>query len=300
MMKQSELHRLARKSLAGLGELQASLGIAHCSPAQLETLALDAEQKSTVYATARSGKTQAYLDVRTAREATDQFLAAARDYLKPALGSTWSGLWTQAGFTGPSLALPGTDADRRALLLALKAYFTANPTLQSTEYDLTAAEAQVQITALAAAMQTVTNCRQDTRAKREARDTANGALEKKLRCLWMELASVLEPLDSRWLKFIDRIPGDPRVPEQVDEVSASVQPGGIIALDWPDSERAARYKVLKQVVGLDDAPVLALTVEDSDAQLTGLPTGAIVKLQIVATNSVGDAAPSEVIELEAA
>ena len=111
---------------------------------------------------------------------------------------------------------------------------------------------------------------------------------------------MLDPLDSRWLKFTDRIPGDPRVPEQVDEVSAAAQPGGLITLDWPEAPRAARYKVLKQVVGVDAAPVLADTVEDSDAQLTGVPSGATVKLQIVATNAVGDAPPSAVIELLAA
>ena len=47
-------------------------------------------------------------------------------------------------------------------------------------------------------------------------------------------------------------------------------------------------------------PVLVLTVDDSDAQITGVPSGATVKLQIVASNSVGDAPASEVIQLQAA
>jgi len=125
-------------------------------------------------------------------------------------------------------------------------------------------------------------------------------LEKKLQVLWTELETVLEPTDPRWLKFLDRIPGDPRVPERVEGVTASAQAGGIIASEWPDSARAARYKVIKQVVGVDAEPVVVATVEDSDAQITGVPPGATVRLQIVAVNGVGEAPASEVIELQAA
>jgi hypothetical protein len=52
--------------------------------------------------------------------------------------------------------------------------------------------------------------------------------------------------------------------------------------------------------GVDAEPVLALTVDDSAAQLTGVPAGATVKLQVVATNAVGDAPASEVVQLQAA
>ena len=46
--------------------------------------------------------------------------------------------------------------------------------------------------------------------------------------------------------------------------------------------------------------MLADTVEDSSARLTDVPVGAIVKLQIVPLNEVGEGAPSEVIHLQAA
>ena len=83
----------------------------------------------------------------------------------------------------------------------------------------------------------------------DARRATEAALEKKRSCLYRELESALDPLDPRWLRFIDRIPGDSRVPEAVAEVTATAQPGGVILVDWPDAARAARYKVLKQVVG---------------------------------------------------
>ena len=67
-----------------------------------------------------------------------------------------------------------------------------------------------------------------------------------------------------------------------------------------ERDEFSRYKVLKQVLGVDVDPDLAITVEDSVAQLTGLPVGATVNLQVVPTNAAGDAPPSDVIELQAA
>ena len=68
----------------------------------------------------------------------------------------------------------------------------------------------------------------------------------------------------------------------------------------PHEQACLNAKLFKQVVGVDVEPVLFSTVDDSDVQVTGLPVGATVKLQIVATNSVGDAPASEVVQLQAA
>jgi hypothetical protein len=65
-------------------------------------------------------------------------------------------------------------------------------------------------------------------------------------------------------------------------------------------ERTASYKVCRQIVGVDEAPVLAASVDESDAQLTELPAGATVKITVIATNAAGDAPMSEEIELLAA
>lgn len=138
------------------------------------------------------------------------------------------------------------------------------------------------------------------RTRRDARDAAIKLLDKKISALRNELESVLDPLDTRWLKFFDRIPGDQRVPEPVEEFVATTQPGSIINLDWEDATRAARYRVLKQVVGTDAEFVVAETVDESEAQLTDVPAGATVKLQIVPVNGVGSGVPSDVIELQAA
>lgn len=299
-MKRSELLQLSAKGAAGLNTEGASLNIAHCTAVDLTTLSQSLEQKMTLMNQARGEKALAYLDLRTARAQAGDYLEAARDYLKPRLKPEWSELWLAAGFPGPTLALPRANADRLTLLAGVKAYFTAHPELASEEYDLGAAPSETRRAALAAALQTVSDCKQAARAARDTRDGAETALAGKLHCLWDELESVLSPTDNRWLKFLDRIPGDLRVPEAVGDIEATAQPGGLILVDWPDALRAARYKVFKQVVNVDADPVLVATVEDSNTELTEVPAGATVRLQIVATNATGDAAPSAMVEVRAA
>jgi len=299
-MKLSDLFRLARKSIAGITELGASLNITHTSAETLTTIYNDALSKSMAYQTAKSCRVESYTALVAARTAAEGLLERARDFLKLRLGSTWSDLWAQAGFPGPLLSLPNEDEDRITALQLLKNYFVANPTHEGAAFSVTAAEAQARLTAFLAAVQETVDCTEDQRAKRDEQRESAAALLKKLRALWNELESLLEPLDSRWLKFMDRVPGDPRIPEQVLEVDAVAQPGGVILLDWEDAVRAASYKVYKQVEGVDAERVLFTTVDTSDAQVTGVPSGALVRLTVVASNAVGDAAPSDEVALQAA
>src|SRR5690242_13402283 len=98
IMNRNTLHLLAGKSFAGLTELGVALAVVHCTPAQLTGLITDAGTKRQLFKTARAVKTQAFLDLRTAREEVDTFCEQARDYLKPALGTFWSGFWAAIGF----------------------------------------------------------------------------------------------------------------------------------------------------------------------------------------------------------
>ena len=299
-MKITSLFRLARKSIAGLIELGATLNVTHTTALALAGLYDDAVGKNVTYQAAKSDKLAATATLTTARGAADVFIEKARDFLKPRFGPTWSEAWPQCGFAGPSLALPDVDEERANTLLMMKSYLVAHPTHEGAAYNVTALQAESVLAALLTGVQGTVNCAEDRRTTADNRRESLRVLLKKLRALWNELESVMENLDPRWLKFMDRIPGDPRVPEAVEELTAEAQPGGIIVLDWEDASRAASYKVYKQVVGVDAAPVLFTTVDDSDAQLTDVPSGATVKLLIVATNAAGDAPASEEIELLAA
>ena len=227
-----------------LTELHVTLGVAHRTVANLTTLITDLKKARLNCTNAQLGKRGAYVALRAARTTADAFIQRARDYLVGIFGSDWNQGWSVVGFANQSLALPDTDAHRFTVLQLVRDYFTANDEKEALQLNVTAAEATVQLAALTTEKTTAEACRFDQRSKRDLRDTAELGLEKHLRSLWNELGSILDALDARWLKFIDRIPGDPRVPEAVQDVAAAAQPGGIITLDWQDATRAARYKGL--------------------------------------------------------
>ena len=290
----------AERPIGGFNTLGATLALTHVTIATYQPLFLDAQSKTATFDLARQGKADAYIQLRQKRAVAAEFLRDVRNHLTGPLGDTWSALWVPLGFINASLKLPNTDAGRCQVLAKVKAYFTAHPEQENAAENYTAAQADAICAPMVAAVAAVENCKFDTRTKRDLRDAAIRLLDKKISALRNELETVLEPLDPRWLKFFDRIPGDPRVPEPVEEFVATTQVGGIINLDWEDAARAARYRVLKQVVGTDADFVVVETVEESEAQLTNVPAGATVKLQIVPVNGVGSGAPSDVIELHAA
>ena len=298
----NEFYRLAEKAAKGLQQLAVPLGLTHVTPASYGPVLADAKTKRAAFSTSRHGKRMGYLALRAQRKTADTFIELARNYLMTFLGSSWSASWDQIGFSDGTLVAPFTDGDRTHVLECMKTYFTTNPNreLLLDEEDLTAARADELLTGLEGAMSNIDNCKLETRTKRDQRQSAEQLLETKLNCLYKELEAVLPSTDPRWVKFLDRVPGDPRVPEKVEGVNAVALPGGIISADWPDAARASHYKVLKQVVGVDAGLVPASTVEDSDVQLSDFPTGATGKLQIIPINSVGPGTPSEIIELQAA
>ena len=300
MINTETLYRLGQKGTTGLTAYEVSLALTHVTKALFDPVLSDSKTKSQAFNQARQVKADAYATLRSKRAEADTFLLNTRNYLSAFIGFSWSAAWAPLGFINGNLQMPDRDAGRCQLLEKFALYFANHAAHENVALLFTGARATFLCTALTDALAVIDNCKVDTRDKRDKRDAAEILLDKTLHTLWTELETVLPPTDPRWLKFIDRIPGDPRVPEAVEDVTAQAQPGGIIVLDWDDATRAASYQVYKQVVGVDAEPVLALTVDESDAQLTGLPHGATVRLQIIATNSVGPGAPSEVIELLAA
>ena len=290
----------AEKILRGLTSLEVALGLVHITKAIYNPLLQDAKAKTAAFALTREARTDAFITLREKRSDGDVFLRDVRNHLTGPLGATWSPVWAPLGFINGSLALPDTDAGRCQMLDKINTYFTNHPGHENATEDYTAARAAALCIPMTNAVGNVEDSKFQARTQRDARDTAIKLLDKKTAALRNELETVLEPTDPRWLKFFDRIPGDLRVPEPVAELTATPRPGGVIDLDWPDATRATHYRVLKQIVGTDAELVLADTVEDSQAHLTGVPPGAIVKLQIVPLNGVGPGAGSEVIELRAA
>ena len=292
-----EYFKNAARPVRGLTSYQAALNITHVTKAIYEPIFLDAKEKHRQFNLSRGGKAGGYLVLRQKRDDAAVYLEAVRDYLKGFLGGSWSPSWAALGFLNNTLELPDKDSSRCTILENVKLYFMDHPDHENAAKEYTAVKAGSVCTPLSDASANVENCKFETRTKLDLRRTAIRLLDKKLSELRSELETVLEPTDPRWLKFFDRIPGDARVPEKVEEVSASVA-GNILVADWPDAARADRYKVFKQVVGVDAAPVYVATVEDSDTQFPVTP-GTVVKLTVVPGNAMGDGPASDVLEVAA-
>ncbi len=80
------------------------------------------------------------------------FISSARRVLANNLGETWNQSWTATGFPDNSTAVPGTQAKRQALLLALKNFFAANSgyEVNTPKLVVTSAQAGLLFTALTA------------------------------------------------------------------------------------------------------------------------------------------------------
>ena len=74
-----------------------------------------------------------------------------------------------------------------------------------------------------------------------------------------------------------------------------VAPGTLLA-DWADARRATRYRVWIQVLTVDADFRAVATVTDSDATLTGLPSGKTVKVRITAANDAGESLPGTEVQ----
>jgi hypothetical protein len=224
------------------------------------------------------------------------FIGITRDVLAVTLGGQWSQVWEATGFPNQSLAIPSTLEERQALLPALQAYLTANPTKENAPLGVTAAQAGTLFTALSDARSAVNNGLVDNGQKKALRDTAERTLRTRLRGTIDELDQLLEDDDPRWLAFGLVPPADVGQPDRPGNLILTQGAAGTVLADWSDSARAVSYRVYKQVVGVDPDFTLAVTVSDSDCTLTGLPSGATVKVKVIAVNSDGDESPPSEIK----
>jgi hypothetical protein len=253
----------------------------------------------TVYKAALSAKTDFSTAVTVADSNGKAFISSARRVLANNLGENWNQSWVATGFPDLSTAVPGTQAKRQALLLSLKNYFTANPTYEvnTPKLVVTAAKAGVLFTALSTARVAASDGNTDAGAKKVLRDAAEQNLRDRLSGLISELGQLLDDTDPLWLAFGLNEPGATNLPDTVDGLVLTAGPAGIVVLHWSTPPRATRYRVFKQIDGVDPMPVNISTVSDSDATLTGQPSGKTLKIYVIAANDAGQAAPSDTVTI---
>jgi hypothetical protein len=289
--KIEELFTLAEDMADGLHTHEVAVGIKQNLEAAERAALTDCQTKQTAFITAKATKKGKTTDQTVADSNAKAFIGKARNVLVPFLGVTWSEDWSPTGFPNQSTAVPPTLAERQALLPSLQAYFTANVARENAPLGVTAVSAGTLFTALSDARSAVNQALTDFNQKKAARDASEVALRKRMRGLIEELAQLLDELDPRWYAFGLVPPGADDTPDQPTGLVLTAGPSGTVYADWADASRATGYRVETQIVGVDPAFHLFLSVSDSDATLTGLPSGATLKVRIIATNDQGDQSP---------
>ncbi len=287
----TNLYRIAKKFIGALVKY-AALPVTHISQSTLTAALKAAKAKRSAHIAAIRATRVAVTKQKSVREIAIAFATACRDALVPELGRDWSSAWVPAGWKN-KLSVPRTLEDLEQLLEDLHQFLTDNPGLQDDKRNLTIADVQDMLARLEAAAQGLSAAKTAQRQARTAREAADAALMDEARGLVSELDLILPESDERWIEFVGEVPSDEQRPEPVEAVVLSADVPGELDVDWEGSVRAERYQVCVLVVGVDQDYRHVTTVKDTNATISNLPPGAVVKVRVVAANAAGEAAPSD-------
>lgn len=281
----------------GLAVHEIAAGVQQNTQARVRADLAAARAGGAAFDAARQSKRDAVSAQNIADSNGKAFIGTAVGILKNFLGTSWSESWEPAGFRQGTISAPTIMAARQTLLADLRDYFTGHAAQEVVALNVTAAQAGTLFTALSTARAAVNNALADVGDKKVARDTTVLTLYRRMRGLADELGQLLEANDPRWPAFGLVAPGASETPDSPDSLIAIIgtEPG-TVHVDWADVPRALRYRVFKQIVGVDPNFIAAMTVSDSDATLSGLPVAATIRLQVTAVNDAGESQPSPTID----
>ena len=298
--KLDELFTLAEDMADGLQVHEGPVGVLQNLEVRVRADLAGAESGQQEFGNARAAKRNATAAQRIADSNGKAFIGNSRAVLAPFLGESWSEAWAPTGFPDQSTAVPSTMAVRQALLNALRGFFVANPARENAPLNVTATEAAARFTALSTARSAAHAAVTTVNDRKKDRAAAVKVLRKRMRGLIEELTQLLAGDDARWYAFGLVPPDGEDAPDEPTNLVASPLPDepGTWLLDWDDAARAASYRVYVQVVGTDPDFRLAVTVSDSDATLTDLPTSGTLRFRVIAVNAAGNPSPpSETLEV---
>lgn len=232
--------------------------------------------------------------VQAAMAAARQFVTLLREILKPHLGNQYSQAWDVVGFVG-SLAMPQTTAVMQMLLTTAKKFLTDNPTRENGALLITAAQADLLLTQLQAAVAAL-NAQLTTAAnQRKTRKTNRVLLRLRLFALVADLKTRLDPLDDRWTTLGLNKPGARETPGVPEGFTATLVGENDILMKWPATERADQYRVWMRVVGPDTELASHSLRTELDCLLEELPRNSVVELALSAMNNGGESAKSTIV-----
>jgi hypothetical protein len=136
-----ELFNLAQLMIGGCNAIEAAVGLKQTTESDLQTVWDAATAAVLTYETSVVAEKAATADQSTADNNGKTYLTKAKNLFVIRYGDTWNEDWLPTGFPDQSTGIPRTIAGRQALLMAVGAYFTANPTHENAPLGVTAAQA---------------------------------------------------------------------------------------------------------------------------------------------------------------
>ncbi len=275
---------------------EVAIGVKQNTEAVIRAALAAATAAESGFGAAQVAKKNANAALKIADNNARVFIGNARKRLSKFFGEAFSTEWAAAGWPNNSTGTPETRDERFALMNSLKLYFTANPAKESADMEVTAAIAATIHTALSDARASFAQKTTEVGDAKVARDNAVENLRSRMRGLITELETLLADDDPRWHAFGLSRPADEETPEAPSFTTAIASTPGTGLIDWDDALRADHYRVWILIVGVDEDFHAVETVNDSDATLTGLPTGATVKVRVTSVNAAGESQPGPVAE----
>lgn len=285
-LNDAQIYNRATKNYQGLVEDGEAIGITMVTAPEMLASRDAFKNAGNNVGNKRNGLRDAYLVSHPAMLALYKWLLTARSVIAGRIGSRWSAAWAEAGWPGPSTAVPGTIAGRLSLGSSLKSYYTSHPTYEVPSMNVTAAKADELTTAANSAQEGVANADAALQTAGDTRDTARSTLLGKMSALLANLTKKLAKDDPRWLDFGLRIPAHRRTPQAPTGLRATVMESKILA---------TRYRFRRKIVGIDSRYTLVASSKTPLAMLEGVAAGLTLEFIVQAVNGSAQSVPSEAI-----
>ncbi len=290
----------------GLQQHEATIGIKQNTFADTRA-DLDALIAAKNAANAADGaQPAAYTALRTADSNGKGFIARAIKLLSITLGDAWSDAWLATGLPDNTVGIPRTQDGRFAALGGLKAYFTANPSMENSNVNVnvTAAIAATLYTAVSDARKGVGNALKLSSDKHQALDAAKQTFRDRYRAAIDEIGQRLSDDDAMWYDFGLNRPNDPGQPGQPSNVHATPLSAARVLVQVDGARRANSFNYYRKIIALpagsplqpDAKPVKVINTQGTQFTFENLPVGATVEITVTGVNDAGEGQASDPVQ----
>jgi hypothetical protein len=290
----AQIYNLATENYQGIVEDGEDIGITMVTAPEMLASRDAFKNAGNDVGNKRNALRNAYQVFHPAMLALYKWLLTTRSVIAGRIGDRWSAAWAEAGWPGPSTAVPKTIAGRISLGTSLKSYYTANPTYEVGNMDVTAAKAEELTTAATSTQEGVANAEAGLKAAGDTRDASRTGVLDKMSTLLANLTKKLAKNDPRWLDFGLRMPSIRRTPLAPTGLQATIM-GSKFLLDCDATALATRYRFRRKILGVDSRYTLAASSKTPMAMLEGVAAGLTIEFIVQAVNGSAQSVPSDAI-----